>query len=135
MTPVGNNRDYPYGLTGNYSGSTLIALLGPGSCNIETGTPGVCDVIPYVWNATLVHGSTAASYYGTPSTTHLAAMYSTNIPMSIVPNNAYSIWFVDNNGNVTPLNSIISSTSMPHLGFPVGVFANYGWYPMGALTS
>ncbi|MCL4518673.1 MAG: PKD domain-containing protein [Thaumarchaeota archaeon] len=132
--PVGSNLTYPYGLTASFSGSSLVAITGAGTCNIQTGTIGVCEVIPFNWTATLVDAQTAASHHNLGSSGHLQTVYSTNIPLSALPNGTVGIWFIDSNGNMTPLSSIISEPSMPYLNFPAGIYGNYGWYPPTSLA-
>ncbi|MCL4519373.1 MAG: hypothetical protein M1587_09265, partial [Thaumarchaeota archaeon] len=127
--PVGKGLSYPYGLVGNYSGSNIVAVTGAGTCNIQTGTIGVCEVIPFNWTATLLTPKTAATYYHVSSTGHLWATYSTNIAVSQMPNNIKGLWLVQKDGSLCPLNGIISEPSMPYLNFPAGIYGNYGWYP------
>ncbi|MDG6997762.1 MAG: PKD domain-containing protein [Nitrososphaerota archaeon] len=132
--PVGDSGTYPYGLVDTFSGNSIVAITGAGTCDIHTGTTGVCDVIPFNWTAHLVDASTAASYHNMGSSGHLRTVYTTNIPLSAIPSDALGIWFVDSQGNLTPLNSIISNSNMPHIQFPAGVYGNYGWYPPTSLT-
>ena len=132
--PVGKGIAYPYGLVGNVSGSRIVAITGAGTCDIISGTPRVCEIIPYNWTATLLKPSMAVGYYGLSSSGHLRATYSTNIALSDLPDNTRGVWLIMGNGSLCNLNTFASTTSMPHLNFPSGLYANYGWYPLSSLS-